>query len=77
MKLGLEAVDFVKLTSPNHKLHLAEVRPHIWPSIQGDISLCLEPFVVSPAETQLYLTLPYLYHDILLLHAFLSNQSEL
>ena len=54
MKLGLEVVDFLGLTSTNHKLHLAIVRPHIWPSIQGDISLCPELFVISQAKTQLY-----------------------
>ena len=58
MILGLEAVDLLELTSTNHKLHLAKVRPHIWPSVQGDISLRLEPFVVSQAKTQLYQTLP-------------------
>ena len=70
MKLGLELVDFLELTSTNHKLHLAEVRPHIWSSVQGDISLRLKPFVVSQAKTQLYQTLPNLYYGIFLLHAF-------
>ena len=77
MKLGLEVVDFLELTSTDHKLHLAKVRPHIWPSVQGDISLRPKPFVVSQAKTRLYPTLPNLYHGILLLHAFLPNQSEL
>ena len=77
MKLGLEVVDFLKLTSINLMLHLAEVRLHIWPSVRGDISLHLEPFAVSQAKTQLYHTLPNLYHEILLFHAFLPNQSEL
>ena len=77
MKLGLEAVNFLKLTSTNHKRHLAEVRPHIWPYVQGDISLRPEPFVVFQAKTQLYLTLLDLYHGSFLLHAFLPNQSEL
>ena len=54
MKLGLEVVDFLKLTYTNHKLHLAVVRPHIWPSVQGDISLHPEPFAISQAKTQLY-----------------------
>ena len=44
MKLGLEVVDFLELISTNHKLHLAVVRPHIWPFVQGDISLRSEPF---------------------------------
>ena len=77
MKLGLETVNFLKLTSTNHKLHLAEVRPHIWPSVQGDISLRPKPFAVFHAKTQLYLTLLDLYHGSLLLHAFLPNKSEL
>ena len=77
MKLGLEVVDFIELASTNHKLYLVAVRPHIWPSIKGDISLCPEPFSISQAKTQLYQTLPNLYHGILLLHVFLSNQSEL
>ena len=76
MKLGMKAVDFLKLASTNHKLHLAEVRPHIWPSVQGDISLRLEPFTVSQAKTQLYQTLLNLYHGIFLLHGFLPNQLE-
>ena len=74
MKWGREVVDFLKLTSTNHKLHLAEVRPHIWPSVQGDISLRLEPFAISLAKAQLYHTLPNLYHGILLFHDLLSNQ---
>ena len=77
MKLGLEAVDFLKLTSTNHKMHLVEMRSHIWPSIQGDISLRPYPFIVSPAKTQLHLTLLDLYHEILLFHAFLPNRSKL
>ena len=36
-----------------------------------------EPFSISKAKTQLYQTLPNLYHGILLLHAFLPNQSKL
>ena len=43
-------MDFLKLTSTNHKLHLADVRLHIWPSVQGDISLRQEPFAVSQAK---------------------------
>ena len=77
MKLGLEAVDFLRLTSTNHKLHLATVRPHIWPFVQVDILPCLKLFIISQTSTQLYQTLPYLYHGIPLLHAFLLNQSEL
>ena len=77
MKLDMKIVDFLKLSFTYHKLHLVEVRPHIWSYVQGDISLCLEPFTVSQAKTQLYPTLPNLYHGILLLHAFLPNQSEL
>ena len=77
MKLGLKVVDFLGLTSTNYKLHLAIVRHYIWPSVQGDISLRPELFVISQVKTQLYHTLPNLYHVILLLHAFLHNQSEL
>ena len=77
MKYGLGVVDFLKLASANHKMNLVEVRPHIWPSVQGDISLHADPFAISPAKTQLYQTLPNLYYGILLLHAFLLNQSEL
>ena len=54
MKLDLEAMDFLELASTNHKLHLAAMRLHIWPSVQGDISLHPEPFEISPAKTQLY-----------------------
>ena len=77
MKLGLEAVDFLRLTSTNHKMHLAVVRLHIWPFVQVDILLHPKPFSISQAKTQLYQTLPNLYHGILLLHAFLPNQSKL
>ena len=77
MQLGLKAVDFLRLTSTNHKLHLAAVRPHIWPSVQGGILLRPEPFSISQAKIMLYHTLPSLYYGILLLHAFLQNQSEL
>ena len=77
MKLGLEVVDFLKLASTNHKMHLVEVRLHIWPSVQRDISLRPEPFAIFQAKTQLYQTLLNLYHGILLLHAFLPNQLEL
>ena len=71
MKLVLEVVDFLGLTSTNHKFHLAAVRLHIWPSVQGDISLRLKPFAISQAKTQLYFIPLNLYHGILLLHAFL------
>ena len=77
MKLGLEAVDFLRLTPTNHKLHLAAVRPHIWPFVQVGILLSPEPFSISQAKTQLYHTLLNLYHGISLLHVFLQNQSEL
>ena len=77
MKWGREVVDFLKLIFTNHKLHLAVVRLNIWPSVQGDISLRPKHFAVSQAKTQLYQTLPNLYHGILLLYAFLPNQSEL
>ena len=77
MKLGLEAIDFLRLISTNHKLHFAAVRLQIWPFVQVDILLHLEPFSISQAKTQLYQTLPNLYHGTLLLHAFLSNQSKL
>ena len=77
MKLGQETMDFLELASTNHKLHLAAVRSHIWSSVQGDIVLRLEFFVISQAKTQLYQTLINLYHGIILLHAFLQNQSEL
>ena len=77
MKLGREAMDFLKLASTNHKLHLAAVRPHIWPFVQMDILLRPELFLISQAKTQLYQTLLNLYHGSLILHAFLHNQLEL
>ena len=77
MKLGREVMDILRLASTNHKLHLIAVRPHIWPSVQVDILLRPELFVISQARTQIYQTLLNLYHGILLLHAFLQNQSEL
>ena len=77
MKLVMEAMDFLELTSTNHKLHLAAVRPHIWPFVHVSILLRPEFFVISQGRTQLYQTLLNLYHGILLLHAFLPNQLEL
>ena len=71
MKLGWEAMDFLELASTNHKLHLAEARPHTWPFVQVDILLSPKFFVISQAKTRLYQTLLNLYHGILLLHAFL------
>ena len=69
MKLVLEAMNFLELDSTNHKLRLAAMRPHIWPSIRVDILLRLELYVISQAKTWLYQTLLNLYHGILLLHA--------
>ena len=77
MKLFYEAMDFLELASTNHKLHLAAMRPHIWPFVQVDILLRPELFVISQVKTRLYHTLLNLYNGILLLHAFLHNQSKL
>ena len=77
MKLVLEAMDFLRLTSTNHKPHLVAVKPHIWPFFEVDILLRPKLFVISQAKTRLYQTLLNLYHEILLLHAFLKNQLAL
>ena len=77
MKVVMEAMDFLKSVSTNHKLHLATMRSHTWPFFQVDIRLRPELFVISRAKTRLYQTLLNLYHGILLLHAFLPNQLEL
>ena len=77
MKLVMEAMDFLERASTNHKLHLATMRPHIWPFVQVDILLCQELFVISQAKNRLSQTIINLYHEILLLHAFLRNQSKL
>ena len=47
MKLVLEAMDLLELDSTNHKLHLAAMIPHIWPSVQVEILLRLELYVIS------------------------------
>ena len=77
MQLVLEEMDFLKLTSTNHKLHLATMRLHIWPFVLVDILLLPELFVMSQAITHLYHTLLNLYHGIPLLYVFIHNQSEL
>ena len=77
MKLVLEAMDFLELASTNHKLHLTAMRPYICPFGQVGILLRLELFVISQAKTRFYQTFLNLYHGILLLHAFLQNQSKL
>ena len=77
MQLDLEAVDFSKPASTNHKLHLAAMKLHMWPFGPLDISLHLEPFPVFQAKNRLNLTIPYLYHGIIPLHDFLLNHSEL
>ena len=71
MKLVLEAMDFLELASTNHKLHLATIRPHIWPFVKVDILLRLELFVISQDKNRFYQTLLNLYHGIFLLYAFL------
>ena len=76
MILVQEALDFLGLASTNPKLYFAAMRSHIWPFIQVDILLHPELFVISQVKTRLYQTLLNLYHGILLLHAFLHNQSE-
>ena len=77
MILVQEALDFLGLASINHKLHLAAMRPHIWPFFHVDIFLRPELFVISKSKNWLYQTLLNLYHGVLLLHAFLQNQLEL
>ena len=54
MKLGWEEMDLLELASTNHKLHLAVVRPHIFPFVQVDILLRPTLFVISEAKTRLY-----------------------
>ena len=71
MKLVLEAMDFLELAFANHKLHLAAMRLYIWPFVQVDILLRPKLFVISQTKTWLYQTLLNLYHEIILLHAFL------
>ena len=70
-------MDFLELASTNHKLHLAAMRPYIFPFVHVDILLRPEPFSISQAKTQLYHTHLNLYYGILLLHVFLQNQLKL